>query len=89
MAKDFLAEAALVDLDDGDLKEFLGATYHEIKNLDEAKKNDPDIEQMREALKRYIDDNYTEQEKALKARMKAARTLAEVRGIKWKLPEGT
>ena len=87
--KEYLEEAQLVDLDDADLKELLGATYHAIKNLDEQKKNDPDIEQMRATLKAYIDDNYTEEEKRLKARMKAARSLAEARGIKWKLPEGT
>lgn len=88
MTKDFLAEAALIDLDDDQLKELLGHTYHAIRNLDEAKKNDPDIEQMRATLKQYIEDNYTEEEKALKARMKAARSLATARGIKWKLPEG-
>lgn len=88
MAKDFLEEAALVDLSDEQLKELLGHTYHSLKNLDERKKADPDIKQMREELKRYTDDNYTDEQKSLKARMKAGRSLAASRGIKWKLPEG-
>lgn len=87
MSKEHVEEARLVDLSDGDLKELLGATYHTLKNLGEDKKNDPDIKQMREALKHYIDDNYGDEEKKLKTRLKAARALAAKRNIKWNPPE--
>lgn len=80
-------EAALVDLGDADLKELLGHTYHTIKNLEEQKKHDPEIERMRDQLNQYIDDCYGDELKRLKAKMKAARALAEARGVKWKLPE--
>lgn len=84
--KDYLDEAQLVDLTDEDLKEFLGHTYHALKNLDEREKNDTEIERMRLDLKQYRDENYTDEKKALKARMKAGRSLAAARGIKWKMP---
>jgi sensor histidine kinase YesM len=87
MAKDFLEESRLVDLTDEALKELLGGTYHTLKNLDEEKKNDPDIQQMRDQLRLYIEDNYSEEQKRLKARLKAARSLATARGIHWTIPE--
>ncbi len=87
MTKEFLTESHLVDLSDSDLKDVLGYTYHTLKNLDEAKKNDPDIAQMRAQLKAYVDDNYSHECKRLKARMKAARALAATRGIEWKEPD--
>lgn len=85
--KEHLREAALVDLGDEELKEFLGYTYHAIKNLDDEKKKDPDLAQMRDKLKQYVSDNYDEEIKRQKANMKAARALASARGIKWRLPE--
>lgn len=88
MSKDFLDEANLVDLNDDELKELLGHTYHGLKNLDEQQKNDPEIERMKAALKTYVDDNFADRKKALKARLKAARALAAVRGVEWKLPRG-
>jgi hypothetical protein len=85
--KSHLDEAHLVDLDDGQLKELLGHTYHAIKDREEEKKNDPQIAQMRDQLRDYIKDNFDDEIKSLKARMKAARALAKARGVHWKLPE--
>lgn len=85
--KDHLKEAALVDLDDGQLKELLGYTYHSIRNLEDAKKKDPEAEQLRATLSQYLDDNFNEEIKRQKATMKAARALASARGIKWKKPD--
>jgi sensor histidine kinase YesM len=87
MSKQYLEEASLVDLGDEQLKELLGHTYHSLKNLDETRKNDPDLQAMQERVKQYIADVYTDEQKRLKARMKAARALAEARGVKWKLPD--
>lgn len=80
-------EAHLVDLTEAQLKEFLGHTYHSIRNVEEEKKNDPDIQQMRDKLTAYIKDNYDEELKTMKARLKAARALAKAKGIKWNPPE--
>lgn len=82
-----LKEAALVDLSDSALKELLGHTYHAIRNLEEEKRNDPEIAQMREALQAYVKDNFDNDLMDFKKRMKAARALAKARGIKWTLPE--
>jgi len=84
---DIHKQANLVDLADTELKEFLGHAYHAIKNLEEEKKNDPDIQQMKEKLTLYTRDNYDDSLKELKARMKAARALAKARGVSWTPPE--
>lgn len=80
------AQAALVDLHDEELKEYLGHIYESLKSLDEQKKNDPQIEKMREELKTYLDEHYNVESKRLKAQLKAARAVAKARGIKWKAP---
>lgn len=85
--KEYLQEAALVDLTDEELKEFLGYTYHAARNLEEEKKKDPDAQQMRDKLNQYLDDNFNEEIKRHKANLKAARALAGARGIRWKLPD--
>lgn len=84
---DIHRQAHLVDLKDDELKEFLGGTYHRLKNIEEEKKNDPEIQQMQERLNEYKRDNYDDAIKELKARLKAARALAKARGIKWNPPE--
>lgn len=86
MKKEFLNEVHLVDLGDEQLKELLGFTYHALKNLDERRKNDEHIEKLRSELKQYIDETYRDETKKLKAQLKAGRSLAAARGIKWKLP---
>lgn len=87
MSKEHLDEAHLVDLTDEELKETLGHTYHSLKNLDESRKNDLELQQLQERVRQYVADNYTDEQKRLKARMKAARALAGARGITWKLPD--
>lgn len=85
--KTTLLEANLIDLHDEALKEFLGHSFESLKRLEEAKKNDPDIAQMRQKLKDYVTDNYDDEIKRTKANLKAARSLAKARGIEWRLPE--
>jgi UDP-N-acetylmuramyl pentapeptide synthase len=86
MSKDVLEEARIVDLDDEALKEFLGYTFESVKSLEEKKRTDPDIAQMRQKLKSYIEDAYNDSIKSMKARLKAARSVAHARGIKWRPP---
>lgn len=88
MNKPILLEAGLVDMTDDELKEFLGYSWESAKTLEEAKAKDQHVVRVREELKEYLDSNYNEDIKAHKARLKAARAQAKVRGIKWKEPEG-
>lgn len=85
--KPILEEARIVELQDEELKEFLGHTYEAIKSLDEKKKADPEVARLRLVLKQYKDDCYDDEIKSLKARLKAARTVATARGIQWRLPK--
>ncbi len=85
--KPILEESRIVELQDEELKEFLGHTYEAIKSLDEKKKLDPELQQMRQSLRKYSADCYDDEIKSLKARLKAARTVANARGIKWRLPK--
>lgn len=87
MNRQHLAESNLVDLSDEELKEYLGYCWESNKTLEERKKNDPDLEQMRQTMKDYIKDNYTDSIKDYKGKLKAARALATARGIVWKAPE--
>lgn len=85
--KEYLQEAALVDLTDEELKEFLGYTYHAVRNIEEEKKKCPIAQELRDKLDQYLDDNFNEEIKRQKANLKAARALASARGIRWKLPD--
>jgi hypothetical protein len=87
MNKPILAEAGLVDLTDDELKEFLGYSWEAAKSLEEAKNKDQHVIRVRDELRQYLDDNYNDAIKDHKARLKAARAQAKVRGIKWKEPE--
>ncbi len=83
-----LHELSIVDLSDDALKEFLGYTFEALKRLEESKKADPDLQQMQESLKAYVRDNYGDETKILKAKLKAARAQAKVRGVTYTIPEG-
>lgn len=85
--KQHIAESHLVDLADDALKELLGATYHGLKNIEEASRSDPEIAALQEQLKELRRERYTERISALRARLKAARALAAARGVTWNPPE--
>ncbi len=87
MNKTYLEEANLVDLSDEELKELLGYLWESNKTLEERKKSDPDLEQMRQKMKDYIKDNYSDVTKEYKGKLKAARALAAARGITWRAPD--
>jgi len=86
--KDIHVAVGFVEMLEEDLKNFLGFTYEELKNLDELKKNDETLKSLQEKLHEYCDLHYTGKQKALKAQLKAARAVAKARGIKFTLPEG-
>lgn len=86
--KDILHESQFIELSDVDLKEALGALWERIKQLKESEKSDPDVQQMTERLKTYREDNFISERKELEKHLKAARYVANARGIKWKMPRG-
>ena len=79
-------EAEFVDMDDGEVKDAVGALYERIKRIDETMKLDETAIKMREDLNEYLDDNYRTEIKLCKLQLKAMRSQAEVRGIKFSLP---
>jgi hypothetical protein len=81
-----VAEANLVDLADHQLKETIGGLWERIRRLEDAIKTDPEIMRMTDELNLYKDENYRDDIKLFKAKLKAARKQAEVRGIQFKLP---
>jgi hypothetical protein len=87
MVSDNIEEANLVDLDDTQLKDFLGACYHSAKNLDEAKKHDPEILALQEKIAEIRFERYDVTIKTLKARLRAGRAIASLRGLDWRIPE--
>jgi hypothetical protein len=87
--KEHLHESQFIDLGDEQLKEALGFLWEGIKNLTDAKKNDPQIEKMKGELKAYTDEHYAVEIKRLSKLLKAARVVAKLRGVQWKLPEDT
>lgn len=87
MKRDILHESAVVDMSDDALKELLGATWEAIKNLTDQMKTDPEVERMEGELKKYKKDNFQDAIKRYKRLLKAARYVAQARGIQWKIPE--
>jgi hypothetical protein len=84
--KQTILEANIVDLSEEEIKAYLLHSHESLKAIEEEKKKDPKIEEMRQALKSYVDSCYNDDIKHLKARLKAARSVAKARGIAFKLP---
>ena len=87
MAKDIFMQANLVDLSDDALLETVGFLFEESKRLDERAKADPKLQRMLEDVQHYRKEMYTDVKKTYKAKLKAARKLAEARGLHFKLPD--
>ena len=82
-----LEETRLVDVTDKDLIEMVGSLFESIKRIDEAAKNDPEIERMQAELKEYKDIHFLDEKKKLASKLKAARAHAKVRGLRFNLPQ--
>lgn len=79
----------LVSLSDEALKETLGYFHMSAHKLEEQHKNDPELAAMKQRVKDLEDERYKIAIKSYKANLKAARALAEARGITWHPPKGT
>ena len=82
-----IEEARLVDLSDDQLRELVGSLWEHIKRTDDAMKSDQHIEKLEAELKDYKEERYGITKREYKAKLRAARTHAEVRGLSIKLPE--
>lgn len=82
-----IEESRLVDLTDDQLRELVGSLWEHIKRTDDAMKNDATIEKLTAELKEYKDINYGEAKRGYKAKLRAARKHAEIRGLIFSLPE--
>lgn len=85
--KTIFIEASLVNLTDDALLELIGFCFEEGKRVEERMKADPHIQRVTEELAHYKKENYTEIKKAYRAKLKAARKLAEARNLHFKLPK--
>lgn len=83
-----IEESRLVDLSDDALRDLVGYLWESIKLTDERMKVDPKIEEMETALKEYKESHYKEDVRTFKAKLKAARKHAQVRGLSFQLPDG-
>lgn len=81
-----LEETRLVDVPDKELIEMVGSLFEAIKRLDEAAKNDPEVERLQAELKEYRDVHFLDQKKRLASKLKAARAHARVRNLKFNIP---
>lgn len=88
MSHKHLEEARMIDLSDTQLCDLLLYLYESGKRLEEHKKTDPHIEKVRGELAAYVKEKYSDTIKEYRGKLKAARALAEARGIEWKAPEG-
>jgi hypothetical protein len=79
-------ERQLIDLTDEQLVDTIGVLWESIKQLEEKMKSDGQIQALEEQIKEIKHDRYLDSRKAYKARLKAARHLAQAKGIKFSLP---
>lgn len=80
-------QANLNTLSDDELREFLFYNYHRIKDIEATRQNDARILRLREQLKE-AEGGYVNETKECVRNVKAARAVAEVRGLKFDGMEG-
>jgi predicted deacetylase len=83
---DGIQQARFVDLNDDELKEAVGSLHEYCKRIEEARKADSEINELKERAKELDAERYSEELKAARRRLMAARKVAESRGIKFKIP---
>lgn len=90
MSRDSLiAQSHIAELTDDKLLDLIAFLYENIKSTEERMKSDEHIIRVEEELKAYKSENYTDQQKAWKAQLKASRSLAKARDLKFDTPEVT
>ena len=80
-------EAQLVDMDDQALKDYVGYLWESVKRLSEAMDNDATLQTMVDAVREYKQEHYLGDINNYRARLKAARQQAQVRGLVFEVPE--
>lgn len=85
--KDIYQEVKMNELADPELLLYIGFLYEELKSIDERLKNDEHIIKILEDLKEYKEQHYLAGKKTYRAHLKAARVIAQARGLKFDVPE--
>jgi len=80
-------ERQLIHLTDEELVDTIGVLWESVKRLEENMKADGEIQALEEQIKEIKHDRYLDSRKAFKSKLKAARMLAQAKGIQFKLPE--
>lgn len=79
-------QSRFASLSDEELLNMIGYLWQEIKQIDESMADDDSIKAMTEELKEYKDDTYLTRKGAYQGQLKAARILAKLKGLNFKLP---
>ena len=82
-----IQEAQLTVLSDDELKNFVGYCGEAIRNLEEAKKGDEELQRLKQAAKDYENENFNCEIRTYKAKLLAARAQFRVRGLRFEIPE--
>jgi hypothetical protein len=80
-------ERQLIHLTDEELVDRVGFLWENVKRLEEAMKGDSEILALEDQIKQIKHERYLDERKAYKSQLKAARMLAQAKGIEFKLPE--
>lgn len=79
-------ERQLIDLTDDELVAIIGSTWELIKRLEEAMSTDPAIQDLQDQITQLKHERYLDTRKSHKATLRAARALANAKGIQFSLP---
>jgi len=79
-------ERQLIDLTDDELVATIGSAWETIKRLEEAMSTDPAIQALQDQITQLKHERYLDSRKAYKATLRAARALAQAKGIEFSLP---
>lgn len=80
-------EARIVSYTDSQLVDYIGNLWESVKRIDEQMKADPEIERMEIELKNYKDEHFLDEKKGFVRRLRAARAIAKVRGVQFRILE--
>ncbi len=86
MARNVIGESHFAEMEDADLIKLIGSLWEHIKAIDEKMGADQHIVRVLEELKEYKLENYIDEQKAYKLKLKASRAVAKARGLKFDLP---
>ena len=80
MSAEHRLQANLNELPDAELVQYLTYYYHFVKDREQAKQNDPQIQIIRDKL-REAEATYNQDIKDAQKKIKAARALCQLRGL--------